>query len=111
MKRPKTSRARSPRAPSATGPELMEACLAAHARGNFVLTLGGDHSVALGTVSAALAARPSTKVIDRGTPTATRLPPVRPATRTACPWRSCKLVQSSELGAASSASSGWMMLD
>ena len=42
---------------------LMEACVKAHARGNFVLTLGGDHSVALGTVSAALKARPSTKVL------------------------------------------------
>ena len=33
--------------------KLMEACVELHARGNFVLHLGGDHSVALGTVSAA----------------------------------------------------------
>ena len=38
--------------------KLMEACVNAHERGNFVLTLGGDHSVALGTVAAAVKARP-----------------------------------------------------
>ena len=43
--------------------KLMEACYEAHCKGHFVLTLGGDHSIALGTVAAALKARPSTKVL------------------------------------------------
>ena len=65
--------------------KLMEACVKAHARGNFVLTLGGDHSVALGTVAAALQARPATKVSgSTRTRTATRRPRRRRATRTAC---------------------------
>ncbi|KAJ1445581.1 hypothetical protein M885DRAFT_626047 [Pelagophyceae sp. CCMP2097] len=42
---------------------LFDACVAAHHAGSFVLTLGGDHSVALGSVAAALAARPETRVL------------------------------------------------
>ena len=35
---------------------LFDACRAAHEDGRFVLTMGGDHSIALGTVAAACAA-------------------------------------------------------
>ena len=42
---------------------LFDACRAAHEDGRFVLTMGGDHSIALGTVAAACAARPDTRVL------------------------------------------------
>ena len=42
---------------------LFEACRAAHGDGRLVLTMGGDHSIALGTVAAALSARPETRVL------------------------------------------------
>jgi arginase len=85
--------------------KLMEACVNAHARGNFVLTLGGDHSVALGTVSAALKARPSTKVLWVDAHADCNSPATSPSGNAhGMPLAFLlKLVQSSELGAASQA--------
>mmetsp|Transcript_13969 Transcript_13969/g.21007 ORF Transcript_13969/g.21007 Transcript_13969/m.21007 type:complete len:371 (+) Transcript_13969:41-1153(+) len=42
---------------------LYEQALNAHKEGKCVVTLGGDHSVALGSLSASLAARPETRVL------------------------------------------------
>lgn len=48
---------------SASSRRLFEAAKAAHARGFLVLTLGGDHSIALGSVAAAVAFRPDTRLL------------------------------------------------
>ena len=85
--------------------KLMEACVKAHARGNFVLTLGGDHSVALGTVAAAVTARPATKVLWVDAHADCNSPSTSPSGNAhGMPLAFLlKLVQSSELGAAAQA--------
>lgn len=42
---------------------LYEACKAAHRHERLVLALGGDHSIALGSVAAALSQRPDTRIL------------------------------------------------
>lgn len=42
---------------------LSDAVFAKAAEGKFVLTLGGDHSIALGTLAGVLRARPDTRVL------------------------------------------------
>lgn len=48
---------------SAGSRRLFEAAKTAHAQGFLVLTLGGDHSIALGSVAAAVAFRPDTRLL------------------------------------------------